>query len=61
VAVIEGDPEENRFVAAYGRHGRLVAALGVRRPARVMTLQKLIGDGSPFPPPAPPAPPAPTA
>jgi NADPH-dependent 2,4-dienoyl-CoA reductase/sulfur reductase-like enzyme len=49
VALVDGDPEENRFVAAYGRHGRLVAALGVRRPARVMTMQKLIADGSPFP------------
>ncbi len=49
VALVDGDPEENRFVAAYGRNGRLVAALGVRRPARVMTMQKLIGDGSPFP------------
>jgi NADPH-dependent 2,4-dienoyl-CoA reductase/sulfur reductase-like enzyme len=51
VTVIEGDPEEERFVAAYGRDGRLVAALGVRRPARVMALQRLIAAGAPFPPP----------
>jgi NADPH-dependent 2,4-dienoyl-CoA reductase/sulfur reductase-like enzyme len=51
VTVIEGDPAEDRFVAAYGRNGRLVAALGVRRPARVMALQRLIASGSPFPPP----------
>ena len=48
---IEGDPAEDRFVAAYGRYGRLVAALGMRRPARVMALQRLIAAGAPFPPP----------
>ncbi len=51
VMVVEGDPAEDRFLAAYGRHGRLVAALGVRRPARVMALQQLIDAGAPFPPP----------
>jgi NADPH-dependent 2,4-dienoyl-CoA reductase/sulfur reductase-like enzyme len=51
VAIIEGDPAEDRFLAAYGREGRLVAALGVRRPARVMALQGLIASGAPFPPP----------
>jgi 3-phenylpropionate/trans-cinnamate dioxygenase ferredoxin reductase component len=50
VAVIEGDPAEDRFVAAYGNGGRLVAALGMRRPARVMALQRLIGEGGAFPP-----------
>jgi 3-phenylpropionate/trans-cinnamate dioxygenase ferredoxin reductase subunit len=50
VAIIDGDPAEDRFLAAYGRDGRLVAALGVRRPARVMALQGLIATGAPFPP-----------
>jgi NADPH-dependent 2,4-dienoyl-CoA reductase/sulfur reductase-like enzyme len=50
VAVMEGDPSGDRFLAAYGREGRLVAALGVRRPARVMALQALIAAGAPFPP-----------
>ena len=50
VAMIEGSVDEDRFVAAYGRDGRLVAALGMRRPARVMGLQKLIAEGAPFPP-----------
>jgi 3-phenylpropionate/trans-cinnamate dioxygenase ferredoxin reductase component len=49
VAVLEGDPAEDRFVAAYGREGRLVAALGVRRPGRVLALQALIGSGAAFP------------
>lgn len=47
---LEGSFEEDRFLAAYGRDGRLVGALGMRRPARVMALQKLIADGSNFPP-----------
>jgi NADPH-dependent 2,4-dienoyl-CoA reductase/sulfur reductase-like enzyme len=50
VMVVEGDPAADRFVAAYGRAGRLVAGLGMRRPARVMALQQLIAAGSPFPP-----------
>jgi NADPH-dependent 2,4-dienoyl-CoA reductase/sulfur reductase-like enzyme len=49
LAVVEGDPADERFLAAYGRDGRLVAALGMRRPARVMALQSLIGAGAPFP------------
>ena len=40
-------------MAAYGRAGRLVAAIGMRRPARVMALQRLIAAGAPFPPPGP--------
>jgi 3-phenylpropionate/trans-cinnamate dioxygenase ferredoxin reductase component len=55
VAMIEGSLDEDRFLAAYGRGGRLVAALGMRRPARVMALQRLIGEGTPFPPDATPA------
>jgi NADPH-dependent 2,4-dienoyl-CoA reductase/sulfur reductase-like enzyme len=55
VTMIEGSLEEERFLAAYGRSGRLVAALGMRRPARVMALQRLIGEGAPFPPDTGPA------
>jgi len=50
VMMIEGGFDDSRFVAAYGRRGRLVAALGMRRPARIMALQKLIDEGAPFPP-----------
>jgi NADPH-dependent 2,4-dienoyl-CoA reductase/sulfur reductase-like enzyme len=50
VSLIEGSFEEERFLVAYGRAGRLVAALGVRRPARVMAMQKLIAEGAGFPP-----------
>lgn len=51
VRVVEGDPGEHRFVAAYGRDGKLVAALGMRRPARIMAYRRLIAEGAPFPPP----------
>lgn len=56
VAFLEGSFEEDRFLAAYGREGQLVGALGLRRPARVMSLQKLIAERAPFPPPQPPLP-----
>lgn len=49
-ALIEGGWDDDRFLVAYGRQGRLVAGLGLRRPARVMTLQRLIGEGATFPP-----------
>jgi NADPH-dependent 2,4-dienoyl-CoA reductase/sulfur reductase-like enzyme len=50
VSLIEGSFEEERFLVAYGRAGRLVAALGIRRPARVMAMQRLIGENAAFPP-----------
>lgn len=48
--VIEGSWEEDRLLVAYGRQDRLVAALGLRRPARIMALQRMIGKGALFPP-----------
>ena len=49
VEIIEGSLEDERFVAAYGRGGRLVAALGMRRPARVMAMRQMITEGEAFP------------
>ena len=51
VALVEGSFDDSRLVAAYGRNGKLVAALGMRRPARIMALQALIEQDAPFPPP----------
>lgn len=51
VLVVDGSVEDERFAVAYGRDGRLTAALGMRRPAKVMALQKLIAEGAGFPPP----------
>lgn len=49
-AVLEGGFAEDRLVIAYGAEGRLVGALGMRRPARVMALQRMIREGASFPP-----------
>lgn len=45
VRVVDGTLEERRFVALYGRGGRVVAALGCDRPAAVMRFRRLIADG----------------
>lgn len=49
-ALLEGSFDDERVLVGYGRGGHLVAALGIRRPARVMALQGLIGSGSAWPP-----------
>ena len=48
--VLEGSWDDDRLLVAYGRHGRLVGALGLRRPARIMALQRMIAENAPFPP-----------
>ena len=48
--ILEGSFDEDRVLVAYGDQGRLVAALGIRRPARVMALQRAIASGASFPP-----------
>ncbi len=50
--LVDGTTESRRFVLAYGRAGRLVAAIGFSRPGPVMALQRAIAEGAPFPPPA---------
>lgn len=52
IAVVDGSMEDDRFVVAYGRQGKLAAALGMRRPAKVMAMQRLIEEGAGFPPPS---------
>lgn len=49
-AVMEGGFDQDRLVIAYGSGGRLVGALGMRRPARIMALQRMIQEGAAFPP-----------
>lgn len=48
--VVEGTPGEGKWLVAYGREGRLVAAVGAGRPAQVMKLRRAIDDGVAFPP-----------
>lgn len=47
--VLEGTPGEGKWLVAYGRHGRLTAALGAGRPARVMKLRRSLAEGAAFP------------
>src|SRR5260370_41940508 len=49
VLIVEGTPEEGRFVAAYGRDDRLVAPLLFNRPARLPRVKALIAERAPFP------------
>ncbi|WP_326548064.1 FAD/NAD(P)-binding oxidoreductase [Mycolicibacterium sp. ND9-15] len=57
VDIVEGDPDEWRFVAAYGRSGRTIAVLGTI-PGRVHDYRELVRSGAEFPPrlPVPAAP-----
>jgi NADPH-dependent 2,4-dienoyl-CoA reductase/sulfur reductase-like enzyme len=45
VVIVDGSLEERRFVALYGRAGRLVGVLGFNRPALVMRYRQQIADG----------------
>ena len=42
--VVEGSVEERRFVAIYGREGRLTAALAFDRPRALMAYRRLLAD-----------------
>lgn len=48
VEVVQGSLEERRFVALYGRAGRLQAVLGMNRPRGVVQLRPLIAEGISF-------------
>ena len=50
VVVTQGSVEEHRFVAAYGRGGRTVAAVAVNSPRWLESYAALIESGAPFPP-----------
>ncbi len=44
VEVVIGSTEEHRFVALYGREGRVVGVLGMNRPRHVMQLRALVEE-----------------
>lgn len=48
VVVVEGDPhgDDGKFVALYGRQGRLAAALAVSRPRQLMAFRPLLVAGA---------------
>ena len=50
--VVEGSLEERKFVAVYGKEGRIIGALGFSMPRRLMAYRSLIADRAPLPAPA---------
>ena len=48
MAIVHGSLEERRFVAVFGRAGRLVGALGFSMPAKVMQYRRLIAEQATF-------------
>ena len=48
VVVVDGSPDDRRFVALYGRRGRLRAALGFGRPRQLMAYRPLLEAGASF-------------
>jgi 3-phenylpropionate/trans-cinnamate dioxygenase ferredoxin reductase subunit len=46
IAVVDGSTDELRFVAAVGRAGQLVGAIGFSRPRVVMQYRRMIADGT---------------
>lgn len=45
LVIAGGTTDERRFVALYGRAGRLVAAFGMNRPRQIVQCRTLIGNG----------------
>jgi 3-phenylpropionate/trans-cinnamate dioxygenase ferredoxin reductase subunit len=48
VEVVSGDVADRRFVAFYGRAGRIVGVLGMNQPAKVMRWRALVESGTPW-------------
>lgn len=48
VEVVEGSVDERRFVACYGRAGKLVAVLAFARPRLLVRYRQLLVDGATF-------------
>ncbi len=46
--MVDGSLRERRFVALYGRAGRLTAALGFSRPRQLMGYRPLLEAGASF-------------
>jgi NADPH-dependent 2,4-dienoyl-CoA reductase/sulfur reductase-like enzyme len=51
-AVFDGSLDDRKFVAGFGRDGRLVGALAFSMPRQLMKYRALIADRASFPPPA---------
>lgn len=51
MVVTEGSVDDRKFIAAYGRGGRMVGALGVNRAFRMMAYRSMVAEQASFPPP----------
>jgi NADPH-dependent 2,4-dienoyl-CoA reductase/sulfur reductase-like enzyme len=47
-AVVSGSLEERKFVAFYGRAGRVVGVLGMNQPAKVMRWKRFVDEATPW-------------
>jgi 3-phenylpropionate/trans-cinnamate dioxygenase ferredoxin reductase subunit len=45
VEVVAGSVEDRKFLALYGRNGRLAAALGMNMPAKVVRWRQRLAEG----------------
>ncbi|MFK0019928.1 NAD(P)/FAD-dependent oxidoreductase [Streptomyces sp. NPDC090798] len=50
VTVLQGDPADRRFVAAYGHHGVVVGVLGWNSPRALRSARALVVGHAPWPP-----------
>ena len=48
IEIVHGSLEERRFVALFGRAGRLVGSLGFSRPRQVMQYRRMIEERAPY-------------
>ncbi len=48
MVVVDGSLDDRRFVAVYGREGRIVAALAVGRARRLMAYRRMIAERGPW-------------
>jgi 3-phenylpropionate/trans-cinnamate dioxygenase ferredoxin reductase subunit len=46
--VVDGSLAERRFVAIFGREGRLTGAIAFNRPRLLMQYRRLVGEGASF-------------
>jgi NADPH-dependent 2,4-dienoyl-CoA reductase/sulfur reductase-like enzyme len=51
IQILHGDPDDRRFVAAYGHHGTVVGVLGWNSPRALRTLRQLVVDHAAWPAP----------
>jgi NADPH-dependent 2,4-dienoyl-CoA reductase/sulfur reductase-like enzyme len=51
IHILQGHPDDRRFVAAYAHHGTVVGVIGWNSPRELRTLRQLVVDHAPLPAP----------